>query len=1117
MIYPGVRELDKQQIKQFGKRAIQNGYLSADEFKQHTKKFLKLKKRGGADSFPEFLSSQEILTDSQINELQLGTESKPEENLREADDEPVKTSSSVAESSTPAGDDRHASGQTAADTAEPGTDTATDQSESDGPERPLRERSEHTTSIQGGRRDTDDGDQPGSPRDRLDRSSSSSSSSSVMILIGAAVLLAAGAAGGYFFVTGESGDSGNGTAKETATAEGQTTADKKGSPAASSRSADDTGEAKESSNTEPGTARPAEPDDSTNKTSSSSSTSDTPDSSEETSDQVASAGGDDSGKRTVGTSENPGNQGSTGANVSAPDAEEGGSGKSKLKKWVHRPTPAPELPDEFDTFDPPAPTVDSEKLGVSKWTKTADPGEIAVIAGHGFDTGGGVSFTLYGHSNGTSFQKQVKPFALEPHKASVRLPEQLPDTSVYLAYPTNENGRGTPALINRTEVWYALPKNPNPGETVAVYGRNLSHRMGEEKSWVYLKPKGKDVIGTWAEVTNVNPYEVEFTIPEDFEKGTYEVWVHNGHGRQYGWHPLHSKAGDHVANDHLHVRPERTWDGPRIDVTDLGANPNDTSPDDEAIQKALKKANNNKDTTIYFPEGTYITTKTMKPVRGPDDSGMRIIGDGKDKTHIIGHHKKSPNPFIHIKGNNVVLKDLHMDIQRDVEGKKELNTTNKYGRIERVLLQTDKWRDGLDVIRCRLDAQEQRAFWMRKRDQIHLYKSEFIGTEEQLHTASFVRIDQCDFIGTRDAGTMMYSHGGWCVSVTDCRGLNADPDLTAVGRFFTVSAGWQRTENVYIGGNRTKNLLPREGPGFIQNMGEQVMWEGVGAVDQQQPVSVKPNFFTFPENPGADKKGWYYTALVTAGKGLGQTRQIGGDGNAPKNWQVIKEWDVLPNENSTISMSISINRLVVYDNYFDGRPRAVNSEEHIASSGVQPWGSSNDVVIDSNTFHEIREGINLASFKADRRAPTPTFFHLIQDNTFDTVRWGVGGGASVGNKQKADLPGPSTVGVIFRDNTFKNVKKKAVKWNIKGREGVRVFDMIYFHGNRITNVPYGFKFFKNPAPASSYGHLGLFDNHLKRGSAEKSGSVGIHLFTKERLLRENNTVEGFEKNWKFGK
>jgi len=360
---------------------------------------------------------------------------------------------------------------------------------------------------------------------------------------------------------------------------------------------------------------------------------------------------------------------------------------------------------------------------------------------------------------------------------------------------------------------------------------------------------------------------------------------------------------------------------------------------------------------------------------------------------------------------------------------------------------------------------------------------------------------------------MIYSHGGWCNSVTNCRFMNANPEWPAVGRWFTVSAGWQVSENIYLGNNVSKNLMPRK-EFHDQNMGEQVMMEGLRTVARRHPVKTSKGSFTFDKKVNAKKNlAWYHTAIVVGGKGQGQYRQLGGtqkteDGNFRIN--VKHDWEVVPNKNSTILILFSINRLTVHENAMDGRSRAPNWDKHIASSGVQPWGDSIEVTVDDNRFHEIRSGISITG---------PTFKHLSQDNTLDTLRWGVGGGGSPG--KKLAVKGPSTVGTVIRDNTFKNIVKKAIKWKVRGKGiDAKAFDMLTVQGNRITDTPVGMSITSGRYGKSAtnlYGHTGLFKNVLRLGSAKKSGSVGIHLFTEKNIHRRNNVIEGFETSVKVEK
>ena len=121
-------------------------------------------------------------------------------------------------------------------------------------------------------------------------------------------------------------------------------------------------------------------------------------------------------------------------------------------------------------------------------------------------------------------------------------------------WPKNANGVGYPAAINRTDAWWLGPQLAAVGETISVFGRNLSNQNGTTTSWVYIKPPG--YAGQWVTPTSVNPYQVSFTVPS-LSTGSYEVWIHNGHGGHYGWSgPLTLTVWVRHAVDHHAVQRE---------------------------------------------------------------------------------------------------------------------------------------------------------------------------------------------------------------------------------------------------------------------------------------------------------------------------------------------------------------------------------------------------------------------------------------------------------------------------------------------------------------------------------------------------------------------------------
>ena len=117
-------------------------------------------------------------------------------------------------------------------------------------------------------------------------------------------------------------------------------------------------------------------------------------------------------------------------------------------------------------------------------------------------------------------------------KAGIVLSTSLNPWSMYFIWPKNTNGVGYPVAVNQTNAWWLGPSTAYVGETVYVYGRNLSNQNGTTNSWIYIMPPG--YAGQWVTPTSVNPYKVGFTVPS-LANGSYQVWIHNGHGEHYGW------------------------------------------------------------------------------------------------------------------------------------------------------------------------------------------------------------------------------------------------------------------------------------------------------------------------------------------------------------------------------------------------------------------------------------------------------------------------------------------------------------------------------------------------------------------------------------------------------
>ena len=825
-----------------------------------------------------------------------------------------------------------------------------------------------------------------------------------------------------------------------------------------------------------------------------------------------------------------------------------GNGTLHFAKRFTQPDPAPKLPEAFDPFDPPALKLGTDgRPGFSEWTRTAGPDEHILLAGYNYPAQAGqMRFGVFAQTAEGAFKDEAKIVEMRPFQALIRLPAGAPAHAMYFVYPRSGNQVGAPAAINRAEMWYVLPKTPSPGEVCEAYGRNLSHEHSEEKAWVYLKPKDRREMGIWAEVVAVNPYKVDFVLPADLPLGQYEVWAHNGHGGRYGWAPLHARRAGTITPAYMKVVAPHRWDGPTFDITRFGADGTDQADDSEAIAKALAKARETPNATVHFPAGTFFVTRTIGPVTGPGESGIRLSGEGRDKTFIKGMGEKSPGVLMHITGGKVEIRDLVLDVNELGEKKKfyrgadrgehnpdhyvylkkldtwrdkvkrwkkkkknrgkelppELREDQRpkmpsfpdvearqkrvgRGKGKGVLIKKDVWKTGLVIVNCVLDAERRDIDLLKGGISDGLLDNcDIVGQEIKLGVPAFARVRNCHFFARADTGVVMYSYGGWCSSYTNNHVQDYMPNTydTGQGRWWTVSAYGNRLENIYVGGNRSKDMTVNP-LHYNQNSGEQIMWEFMKMNPPQKATAIEPDKLVFAKKLSGKVK-WYSDAIIVAGKGLGQYRRVEDYDAASGTVTLSRPWDVLPDEDSLIQVGRPSRRMVVYGNYLDAKPRAYQSEDHIASAGVEPFGASLDLIVERNTFHELRTGI--ATF-------SPYMWHYYANNVFDTNRTGV-------------MIGEGTGGVTRR-NTMKNIR--LFGYQTTSGDKRPAWKMEVFEHNTGTDVPLPVRLGNRYNKGVSNARITVYKNRFTHGGGE--ASPAIQTTDANNVIDEENVWEGYQK------
>ncbi len=290
------------------------------------------------------------------------------------------------------------------------------------------------------------------------------------------------------------------------------------------------------------------------------------------------------------------------------------------------PDPEPALPSNLDAFTPPLYAVNPSAPAVAEWTRSAGPGnaiEFSLAA-----STAGTTFLVYGqNSEARTTPLSVIPAVLDytpqgsssGEIASIILPSTMSGLSpgMYLVWPQNSIGTGAPVAINRTDAWWLGPGAATEGDTVFVFGQNLTYPGTYAPSvmapLVYLV-SADGAGGTYLpQVTSANPYRVGFSTSE-VNPGLYNVWVHNGAGGNFGWSgPLP-----------LTVSATSPWNcqssGPStFSVKSYGATGNSVADDTAAITATISAAGiyalnaSHRYATIYFPPGIYMVSMGFRP------------------------------------------------------------------------------------------------------------------------------------------------------------------------------------------------------------------------------------------------------------------------------------------------------------------------------------------------------------------------------------------------------------------------------------------------------------------------------------------------------------------------
>ncbi len=290
---------------------------------------------------------------------------------------------------------------------------------------------------------------------------------------------------------------------------------------------------------------------------------------------------------------------------------------------------SPQLLKEFATTDVSIPTVafsenytpsfaGSVEAGapiIATVTEQAAPNDSISIYGTSFSE---ATVYAYGLIDGKGIIKQLSVISQRDDFINAVIETNF-DYSMYIVWVKGSDGKiSAPVRVNAPKLTWTSATKASSGAELRIYGKFLTTNNGDgenAKSNVFLTDGSTYYTAT---VTEATPYRVTITLPTALANGDYKVFVHNGHGGDYGWSNSLSIEIDSNANNFWQTDSSYTK---TVTVT------NGYATDDD-IKNAINSASAGG--TIYFPAGTYVIRDKITVAKS-----LRFVGASKDSVKIV--------------------------------------------------------------------------------------------------------------------------------------------------------------------------------------------------------------------------------------------------------------------------------------------------------------------------------------------------------------------------------------------------------------------------------------------------------------------------------------------------
>lgn len=693
-------------------------------------------------------------------------------------------------------------------------------------------------------------------------------------------------------------------------------------------------------------------------------------------------------------------------NISLGIAQSGALGLPAPLEWGE-PSSASAPGDGFPAaFADMAATPDAGAPRIAGWNDTVKPDESFTLTGTGFTTRAGADagtdtivwvWARTSPSGGTL--RQAKTWKITEDTIVATLPADIP-FGMYFVWVENSIGASAPVCINRTTATWVGPlgNTAQAGSRKRVFGRNISYNHGTSVSYVFIQASlGGSPIS--CPTNSANPYMVEFTVPVDTPSGNYKVFVHNGHGGNYGW----SDGLDLV------VQPGWLRGASQVNISPSGGD------DTTAIQNAINQMSALADGgTVSLSAGNFKIYDQIWI-----KSKVRFAGAGMDTTTIELRQNATRNYYARVHGSNINIENLTL------RGCTDTPATPYYGIIgsanpEYPAAEADNIKylnvrftadygtvlngNNFGYTRVEFDGCEFYRSVLPAYSDGWLHNSTLYGgpygiyypvyrfeTESACVIGDRTVYENCH-IETKDwpinPANGSRNYADWVTDWDNQIGYKVWAKRVALGARFGVKHTYSAnlaTKDVAVQDNKGEMFLWHGGggqwfgnvlsmDGLVMNVRTDGTLNGqpmvIGFVDESNPglASGQPvpdaNPYWVPLNSSS--------AVIIAGKGLGQLRQV--LSHTTTSVTIDKPWRIQPDATSVILISPTYEDNVMYNNDLNAFPVGYVQGQS-ASIGVDFDGNSSLNFVEGNISHRTNAARNIIA-----NASGPSYWNVVRDD-----------------------------------------------------------------------------------------------------------------------------------------